>query len=758
MSAALEPPVGPAFAALSWLRRHDPNLTAVRRAGRVTVAGCAAFYVCRYLLDDAALATYAVFGAVSLGVLSDITGTPTQRTRCYLGALPVGLVLVTLGTLLAVNVWAAVAGMLVVGFAVAYSAVGGPRPAGLANGLQLLYILPCFPPYDPGSLTSRLAGLTVGLTLMGLADRVLWPASAPRDYADRLADAAEPISRYLDAVRAALATTADPAALHGARLTGLRTAAAGAAAGLRLERLPLAERPAGPGVRDLSLTFAAAGLRSVAARTASLAELLDDPALRPTHPMAPALLAAVQRSIGEVPAALRGTAPPPALEPLDAALATFLAQRSAILSADQDDLDRHPGLRVGAATTALTESARTVVVAVRTAVGAPTPAAVAAGTVAPGTFSYLRLSPAGRWWRRVRAHLTPRSVYLQNAVRLALGLAAALVIAQELDISHGFWVLLATLTLMRTSLVASGAALVPAFTGVVVGAVVAGVLLTVVGEAVTVYAVALPVLMFLGFAAGPLLGAAAGQAGFTVVIAVLFAQLAPADWRLAETRLLDVVLGGLVGAVIGAAVWPRGGRGELRRGAAAAMRAVADDIVVTAARLTGRAGGSGDLPDRQAHHLVDLFDATFAQYSSEGARRPSGTDWLAVLAVVHRIPADVDVLRGRYPEPDPLPWAQVADHLFAVARDTADAVRRCADAVAGGVSPTADPGPAMHERLTAHPPKAPYAQAPQAALRVVDLWGWLHGSADTLTRLHQALVPDAARSRHLLGARSGRGR
>ncbi|MGQ0575780.1 MAG: FUSC family protein [Pseudonocardia sp.] len=766
MSAALDPPAGPACTAPSWLRRHDPDLTAVRRAGRVTVAGCVGFYVCLYLLDDAALATYAVFGAVSLGVLSDVTGTPTQRTRAYLGALPVGLALVTAGTLLAVNVWAAVAGMLVFGFAVAYSAVGGPRLAGLANGLQLLYILPCFPPYDPGSLPSRLAGLTVGLALMAVADRVLWPAPAPRDYADRLADAAEPVGRYLDAVRMALTTTADPAALHGPRLTALRSAAAAAGNGLRPERLPLAERPAGPGVRDRSLTFVASGLRSVAARTAGLAKLLDDPELRPNHPMAPDLLAAVHRSINAVPAALRGTAPPPALEPLDAALATFLGQRSAILTADQDDLERHPGLRVGAAATALAESARTVVVAVTAAVGAPAPAAVAAGTVAPGTFSYLHRSAAGRWWRRLRAHLTPRSVYLQNAVRLALGLAAALVIAQELDISHGFWVLRATLTLMRTSLVASGAALVPAFTGVVAGAVVAGLLLTVVGDAITVYAVTLPVLMLVGFAAGPILGAAAGQAGFTVVIAVLFAQLAPADWRLAETRLLDVVLGGLVGAVIGAAVWPRGGRGELRRGAAAALRAVADDIVATAARLTGRGGGGGtgdtgdlpDVPDRQAHHLIDLFDATFAQYSSEGVRRPSGTDWLTVLAVVHRIPADVDVLRGRYPEPGPLPWAPVADQLSGVARDAADAVRRCADAVAGGHPPPADPGPAMHARLTAHPPKAPYAQAPPAALRVVDLWGWLHGSADTLTRLHQALVPDTARRGQLLGAGSGRRR
>jgi len=40
---------------------------------------------------------------------------------------------------------------------------------GLAAGTQLLYILPCFPPYDPGSLGWRLAGLTVAVVALPLA-------------------------------------------------------------------------------------------------------------------------------------------------------------------------------------------------------------------------------------------------------------------------------------------------------------------------------------------------------------------------------------------------------------------------------------------------------------------------------------------------------------------------------------------------------------------------------------------------------------
>ncbi|HEY9350081.1 MAG TPA: hypothetical protein VIP75_05245, partial [Acidothermales bacterium] len=51
--------------------------------------------------------------------------------------------------------------------------------------------------------------------------------------------------------------------------------------------------------------------------------------------------------------------------------------------------------------------------------------------------------------------------------------------------------------------------------------------------------------------AGSVLGPAGGQFFFTLAVAALFIQVAPADWRLAEARLLDVVLGGVVGSIVG---------------------------------------------------------------------------------------------------------------------------------------------------------------------------------------------------------------
>ena len=93
------------MAAWAWLRRRDPGLVTVRRGARVAIVACVGFYVCRYVLRNPVLATYALFGTVALGALSQIPGSAAQRARTLLAVLPAGAVLVTAGTLLSVSNW-----------------------------------------------------------------------------------------------------------------------------------------------------------------------------------------------------------------------------------------------------------------------------------------------------------------------------------------------------------------------------------------------------------------------------------------------------------------------------------------------------------------------------------------------------------------------------------------------------------------------------------------------------------------------------
>jgi uncharacterized membrane protein YccC len=718
----------------SWLRRHDPELFALRRAVRVTVASGLGFYACLYAFDDSSTALYALFGAIALGALSDVFGTPAQRTRTYLAALVVGLALVTLGTMLAVTTWTAVVGMLVVGFLVSFSGVGGPRVAGIANGLQLFYVLPCFPPYAPDQLDERLIGLTIGIVLMAVADRFLLPAPAPPAFVLRLGAAATAAARYAEAVAGALA---DPTVQFGAgsgdkARAELRAAARAAADGLRMSKLPVAERPAGPGRRHRSLTVAAIAVRVVVDRLGSYEELLADPELNVRDPAgavveAARLVEAIAAALAGAGAALAGREPAPDTAPLDDALVRYSDRRREQLVAGHAIPAR---LLAGLAAVSVAVSARRLVLVTAGVVGAPSP------PVLDHDLWFLNAPTAGLWWRRCTAHLTPRSVYLQNAVRLAAGLAVARVVAGVFDLSHGFWVLLATLSLMRTSAVASRPVLVRAFAGTLAGALVAALLLTIVGGDTVVYAIITPPLMVVAFAIGPVFGVAAGQAGFTVVISMIFAQLAASNWHLAETRLADVLIGGLVGAVIGVAVWPRGGGGEIRRAAARNLDGAADEIVATTGYITGEGGPAQ--PSAELVRLVALFDQTYTQYRLEPTDTGPQPDWLTVVGVVHRVVRDATILRERYPDRGPLPWAQIEAHVRASAADVAGGFR----ALARGEAPGPTERAAAHRQalLAADRLVGDFAAAPDDTLRAFDTWGWVLELADDLRRAQRAIA------------------
>ena len=390
------------------LARLDPGRAALRRAARVTIAACLAFYPLRYGLDDPTTAVYALFTTIALGALSDVQGAPATRTRTYLAALAAGALLITAGTLAAVDTLVAAAGMLVVGFVVAYAGIGGPRLVGVANGLQLFYILPCFPPFAPDTLDQRLLGLAAGGALVVAADRLLWPAPGPPPPGARLAVAADRVAGYADALRSVLH---DPDRGSGPAPAARRDALA-AVARLRLADIPLPERPLGPGVRDRSLLAAGAATRVTAARIADLADLLAESGRAP-HPRTADLLGATADVFARLAAALRAGAPMPvATTDLDLALQRYGAERGRHLA---DGTRPATNLRAGLAAVAVGEEARLAALAAGGFLGAPPPDPAST----PPALWFLQASRAELVRHRLRAHLTPRSVYLQNAVRLA---------------------------------------------------------------------------------------------------------------------------------------------------------------------------------------------------------------------------------------------------------------------------------------------------------------------------------------------------
>lgn len=699
-------------APLDWLRRRDPGLLTVRRATRVTIVACLGFYICRYVLDNPVMAPYALFGAVALGVLSQIPGSPVQRARTLLAVLPAGWLLVTLGTLLSVNNWAATAGMFVLGFLVSFVGVGGPRLVGIAAGVQLLYILPCFPPYDPGSLGWRLAGLTLAVLLLAGAELVLWPDSTPVPYSRKLADALSATAGCLTAV--ADAWSGDPAARD--RLAALLPDATDATDAVRPSRLPPTQRPASAGRRDRALTSAAGTTRLVLGRTADL--YFEDERDAVTLPAAAALLREAAGCAEAAAAWLRGEGPVPETDRVAGALERF---RIARMNTDPNGVppDR---LRLGALALTVGEWVKSLVTAVRIAAGAPIHADPTPPSAQPGQFWYAYQKTPALWWHRLRENLTPRSVYFQGALRLAAALAVARLLAGILDLSHGFWVLLTILTVLRASAAATRSALKPALIGTVIGSVVAAGVL-VIGVDPTVYAIILPIVMIVGFAAGPLLGLGWSQALFTLVITLVFAQVMPVNWRLAEARVLDVVVGAAIGVLIGLFAWPRGGLGELYRAAGTFVADAARVVRETVNVLANGAQPGGALP--RARQDGQLAEASYALYQSERAQ-PSVLDWQGTLVAGHHAVRGAEALVRTCPSGGLLPSV---DTLAASATDVGSRYEH----VAVGLL-THD-----QEALTEPPPAPPAVEWPTDLGRdlyhLADLRVWLDSLRDDLGRI-----------------------
>ncbi|MEU9134091.1 FUSC family protein, partial [Kitasatospora sp. NPDC048540] len=370
-----------------------------------------------------------------------------------------------------------------------------------------------------------------------------------------------------------------------------------------------------------------------------------------------------------------------------------------------------------------------------------------APTGAPdGPFWYSHQPAVRLWWRRLSAHLSPRSVYFQNAVRLSVGLAAARAVAGLAGLPHGFWALLAALTLTRTTAVETRNGIRRALTGTLLGAAVAAALLVTVGHRTEVYAAALPAVMLATFTFGPVLGLGWAQGMFTVVVSLVFAQLAPAGWRLAEARVLDVLVGSLIGLGIGLLAWPRGARDELRRDVGLLLHAIGRTVATTTAAVAAGHRDPGPV-DKGLQHVLIMAESTYVQYRSEPQpATASGMDWQAALIAGHhalrgarRLLGPAELPEGAAPGPEARAWlTRRADRLAHRFRTAGEQL---------GVGPTRATAPPPPPPPDPGPPQPPGhtsgRSTPPAALPVLfDTDAWLHGLAADLSRITPAFAHD----------------
>jgi len=556
---------------VDWLKSRDPDGRLARRAVRPAIVGPVAFAIGAEVIGNAQLATFAAFGTFALLFFVDFRGSRSARIASYAMLGVAGVALIALGTLVLKPSWLAVTSMAVVAFIILYAGVVSSVIAAASRAALLTFILPVMLPGAISDLPERLAGWGIAVALCVPVAILVWP---PNDQ-NVLRAKTSALCRAL----AGLLSLEAPRPGQGDRLVAVMRAKT-----------------------ELRAAYHATASRPVALSTGSrlLVRLVDELEwLTPT----------VTNACAEAPEQW-----PEQGRRLRVAAAEVLDAAATVLDHTGGGPSRAGRRRLDECIARLEQTRKEVsdqaVIALREAsqVGAVADAGVtlaAAGDHSPGEFDRplyaahelgYTVAVAGRtvavigaadsrsWFDRLigraprlelsgevmvfseaeaaeriaASHFDRHSVWLQNSIRGAAGLAIAVLLARVSGQQEGFWIVLGALSVLRSNALTIGATVGRVLLGTVVGFAIGAVLLLVIGTNHAVLWTLLPIAVFIAAFAPDAISFAAGQAAFTVTVIVLFNIIAPVGWQLGVLRIEDVALGCAASLVAGALFWPRG--------------------------------------------------------------------------------------------------------------------------------------------------------------------------------------------------------
>jgi uncharacterized membrane protein YccC len=619
---------------------NDPGLASLKSAARAAIVMPAVFAFADQVIRQPQTALFAAFGSFAMLVLASFSGPPRSRFIAYFSLGVSGVVLVTLGTACSGNAWLAAGAMAVVGFVILFSGVVNGYFAAGGTAAVLVFVLSVAVPAPASAIPLRLAGWGLAAGVGLLAVMLIWP---PRERATLRADAAQ---GCLD-----LAAVADSVCGDQPDEAATLAAARKSVSGLRGRLTATPHRPTGP-------TRPTAALDGLIDELSWLFQSFEVLARSPEGELC---VAENTAAIREVAAVLRacaaeldgrpelsdrdpaGKQPVQRLEQARETAAQLLARRVAGQPHIPDEQALQAQVDRGFRVYTISSTARQIAAYARAASphpagppieGLPDLAELAAATRSaaadPGADALTgEVLTAHRWNGWIRSWLTGaegftvthadyRSVWFRNSVRGAVGLAIAVFIAQKSGLQHSFWVVLGTLSVLRSNALGTGRSVISALAGTAVGIVIgAAILIPVNGNDAVLWGI-LPVAVLLGAYAPRVISFAAGQAAFTVVVLVLFNIIQPTGWKVGILRIEDVAVGFAISLGVGLVFWPRGAAALLRQNLAAAYSRTADYVAAMVEQLNGLDGGAN--PSRAelaATTAIHRLDDSYSQYLAE---------------------------------------------------------------------------------------------------------------------------------------------
>lgn len=559
------------------------------------------FALASWLLDPAAR-PFTSFGAFILLAMVTFAGRPGPRLVAWLILVVTGCVLITVGTLLSQFTWlAALAGGLI-SFVIFFSGVVNPYFAAARSGAVLLIALPLMVEADASAIPERLAGWLLAAAICIPATYLVW----------RLPWHGELRRQAAKTARALAGLAREPSSNER------KKEASDQVWRLRKRFLATPNRPTGA-------TGQSAALASVVDEMGWTYGLIVNPGADITsdRPFARELRDATAGLLESSGNLLDGKSDTLSVEQTELALRQLVEQNAKELrqratsggaAADEEEL-RHLDLEFR-----LRKLAYSAIDVAETAEVA------SGGTRAPGvlgeTWSWtaLRLKRLARTRRVLASHTGLKSSWMRNSVRAALGIALAVLVADLVAAQNAFWVVLGTLSVLRSNAMGTRGSAFQAIGGTLGGILLGTVVIVLLGDESHILWIALPLAVFFAAYAQRAVSFAASQAGFSLLVMVLYNLIEPVGWEVGLIRIQDVAIGCGVSLVVGLLVWPRGAADLIRGSIATALEAATELVRVRArAALEGNAGNRTDAAWRSAASSSELLDAALRQYLDEAS-------------------------------------------------------------------------------------------------------------------------------------------
>jgi uncharacterized membrane protein YccC len=622
------------------------SVPAAMRAVRATLVVPGLFALTYKVIGNPQMVLFAVFGGFASLVLASFGGTRKDKAVAHLGLALAGSVVLIIGTAVSGNTWLAALVTIPVAFGVFFAGVAGPNAASGVTAVLLVYVLPVASAGSVSMIPDRLAGWLLASAVSTVAVLVLSPKSPGDRLRAAAAGSANVLAAHLEALGRDEHGPDELAASVAAKRTLMTTFAA------------TPYRPTGLATADQALANLVQLLEWC---TALIADAVDGHLdMSQATGADRELLSVTAGVLRDAAALLSGRDAQPDVE--------GLARASAASAASQRALPDDP---------ALTSDPAAMYVSARQAFHVQVISSAALGVAEDALIATRRASPEvvaaqRRRWAGERAdgpppqqgrfgglagalgvvsrHASFRSVWLLNSLRGAVALAAAVAVAKYSGVEHGFWVVLGTLSVLRTSAASTGSTAMRALAGTTAGFVVGAALLIGIGTGPIALWVALPVAVLVAAYSPGTAPFTVGQAAFTVTVVVLFNLLAPAGWKVGLLRIQDVAIGCVVSLVVGVLFWPRGAAGVVGDDLADAYRRGSAYLSQAVDWALGLRGKAPDTAVAAVAAGIRLDDALRAFLAEQGTKRvPKEELWLMVMSTTRlRLTAhSLATLRGR---------------------------------------------------------------------------------------------------------------